>query len=209
MSDGIAAAGAAATLLAVIVALFQDHIRRWFWTPKLSVEKDVSCFPVYTGPGQPYMPHAYLRLKVHVQQRRTSAKQVQAQLLSCKPHVSVGGTADVSLENALISLPWSFDRKEFVDIPSGASRYFDIAQMRLDGVNTARLMTVTAREQYARFHLPTSDVPYTAQVLLSGENIKPLVYTISFRILDSWDGTHKHRDDAIYVTAFNRTRIAN
>ena len=84
------------------------------------------------------MSHAYVRLEVEIGSKKNSARQVQGQLVYCRPQIKVGGVANVVLEDALMTLPWSFDKKELVDIPSGSARYLDILQVRLDDEQTAR-----------------------------------------------------------------------
>jgi hypothetical protein len=198
------AAAAIGTLLAVAVALFKDQIKRW-WRPQINVTPSIARFMVFTGPTTPYMAHAYLRFKVAVGDGRGGARQVQAHILHCSPSPTVGDSEPIPEAEILIPVPWSFTDNLVADIPAGSARYVDIAESRADARNMTRLSTVRTPPE-ARHILQPGEVPYRITVLLSGDNIAPVFYEVSVRVLGGWDGTAENLHASLNIASAGISR---
>lgn len=200
MRDLIALMGTAATAAAVLVALFQEPIKRWWGRPKLEIRASIARFMVFTKPNSPYMAHAYLRLRIRVKSRGGGAKQLQAQVLTCAPSPYVGGIDPLENRDILIPIPWSFTPDEtLVDIPAGAARYVDVVEARADEDTITRLSTIRTPPE-AQHLLPPSRVPYRIEVLVSGDNVLPVRYFVLFRVQGGWNGSLMSLGQTFYLT---------
>src|SRR4051794_13476535 len=127
VSDVTAVVAAVATVGAVIVALFQDRLRRLLWSPRVTLTPDVSRFAVLTGGA--YVPHAFLRLRVEVDARRANAEDVQLLLLSSPPPPLLGGVEAIDRSELLVPLRWSFTHEPAVTLALGAARFVDVVEV--------------------------------------------------------------------------------
>ena len=187
LMNWLTAAGTVATIAAVLVALFQDDLRRWRWTPRIEVKVDVTPFQIPRPSDKKYVPHAFVRLRVAVEAGRASAHNVQVHLISCLPAAHLGGISAVEQSEFLIPLRWSFDHQTSVELPAGGARFLDVLEVRHDSANMATLTTKPAPPE-GYWLLPRKD-PYDIGVRVVGDNIKPVTFHILVVQTGEWDGS--------------------
>jgi hypothetical protein len=187
-SDWITLGGVITAIAAVLVALLQDDLRRWRWTPVLEIEESASLAKIQVATEQ-YDPWAYIRLRIGVKAGRTAARQVQVHLVTCKPAPTLGGQERMPDMEFLIPLRWSFDHMTTAEIPAGGARYLDVLEVRRDPVSNATQAFLTTKPAPPEgYQLAASTEPYELCVQVMGDNISPVRRRFQILHTGSWDG---------------------
>jgi hypothetical protein len=188
-SDAIAVAGVAVAITAVLGALFQEDVKRWRLRPRVNAVPSVSVFPVLLKSedrraADTVLPHAYLRLKITAEGRST-ARRLQAQLVSCDPAPKLGGEIATHETELLIPLRWSFSHDAFVDLPPGGARFVDLAEMKHREDHAALTTLPAPREGQRMVAGPT----YRLEIRIVGENVHAKTVLLDVTNTGGWDGS--------------------
>lgn len=199
-ADWVAVAGVVVTTTAVLVALFQEDIRRWRSRPDITASASVAVFPIRKPSSDTYVPHAYVRLQVSVERAKSQAQKLQVQLVACDPPARLGGVAPINATEYLIPLRWSFGHETFVDISPGGSRFVDVLEVHQDPAYRAILTTVPAPTEGQM--LIAAQQPYNILVRIVGDNITPTSIKLSVLNNGTWDGTAGGLLQSLAATAY-------
>ena len=172
------------TLLAVLVALFQEKIRDYFKTAILGVKINLSppdCHQIMlSGPDGTHACNSiYIRLKTtHL--KGNSAENVEV-MLSNFWKINDDDTREVLREFLPMNLVWSHfqPRKTELRIPKKLFRHCDFgyfAPIGHGGETTLKLDTMVQPNPVAGGGLPNVIKPgdYEFEIMVSGDNIKPI-----------------------------------
>ena len=184
MATAAAWAGVIVAILAVLVALLQDPLRRLVWSPALTVTEDVSPFPVNTPGGSAV--HGYVRLKVCASARRPAAEDVEVQLTTCRPAARLGGARDAEQTDFHVPLRWAFTHTDRATVDPGVCRYVDVLELTSAAPEAARLTTFRApKEGHLLAHRAE---PYTIGIAIAGKNLRAKLHDLRVEHRGGWDG---------------------
>jgi hypothetical protein len=166
VSDVIAAVAALATVAAVIVALFQDRLRRALWAPRVVLRTDVSRFSVKEKTR--YVDHAFVRLRVAADGARPTAEALQVWLLTCRPAPVLGGDGPIDRPEFLVPLRWAFTHEDAVSLAPGSARFVDVLELSRQCPEWARL---TTKPDPKEGHWLAAGDEYTLRIAVTGSNL--------------------------------------
>jgi hypothetical protein len=181
VSDIIAAVAALATVAAVVVALFQEPLRRSLWPPRVALKTDVSRFSVKEATD--YVDHAFVRLRVAADGARPTAEALQLWLLTCHPAPNLGGRITIDRPEFLIPLRWAFTHEDAVSLTPGSARFVDVLELSRRCADRARL---TTRPDPEEGHWLAGGDEYTLRIAVTGRNLEWSTWRLTVRNTGGW-----------------------
>jgi len=198
-----------AVIAALLIALFQDLIRSWWNRARLDMKINLvppDCHKIQlknpqTGEAMGYA--IYLRIKVqHI--RGKTAENVEI-MIGNFWHIRENGTIDIVRHFLPMNLKWShFDPPvHSLRIPVGLFRHCDLGPILHPGENVLKLDTIVQPNAVEGGEVPNiiRAGRYEFELLLSGDNVKPVTKRFSFELDNIWSNNEMEMlQDHIKIT---------
>jgi hypothetical protein len=190
---------AVGTIGAVVVALF-PQTRRAVWRPSIELEGDRSPFSVHDRAHGRYVRHAYLRLQVSAKHWRPPAEDLQVTLLHSEDGPALlNKQEELAQHEFRMPLRWAFSHDPAVNLNAGAVRYVDLAEVREDQPQWAKLAPVKGPGE--GYWLRGREKPYVLTVEVSAATMNATRWTVTILHRGDWSGQDEDITRAFSVMA--------
>lgn len=180
-----------ATLLAIVVALFQEKIRKWF--NEATIEPTISLSPPdchqidLTSKGAYVGKAIYTRLRLtHI--KGQSGNNIEV-IISKVEKKAQSGKWKIDKYFLPMNLQWSHTHQQTMTIPPNSFRHCDLGSFRqVNLVNQFLVDTIVQPNAVSGGRIPNLLPPgeYRLETLLTGENVKPITSKWLLKFTPSW-----------------------
>lgn len=180
------------TFIAVMVALFQEKIKKWFnqasIVPSILLSApDCHQIDLTTQQGVYVGKAIYTRIRLtHL--KGQSGKNIEV-ILSKVEKKSTNGEWKIDKHFLPMNLRWSHTHPQVITIPPNSFRHCDLGSFRqISMINQFQIDTIVQPNAVSGGRIPNVLPPgeYRLETLLTGENVKPIITQWLLKFTPSW-----------------------